>query len=95
MLAINFCPSILSFPRWVSHLITAKTKYTLAHQSVPDREEGNRPFLGWETGSVPLWDMGNPWGALGWGSWWGTGLLGTLPVIWGLWEKCSMSGGQG
>ncbi|CAM9781883.1 unnamed protein product [Bubo scandiacus] len=24
---------------WVSHLITAKTKYTLAHQSVPDREE--------------------------------------------------------
>ncbi|XP_009561771.2 connector enhancer of kinase suppressor of ras 1 isoform X1 [Cuculus canorus] len=24
---------------WVSHLITAKTKYTLAHQSVPDKEE--------------------------------------------------------
>ncbi|XP_068273909.1 connector enhancer of kinase suppressor of ras 1 [Nyctibius grandis] len=24
---------------WVSHLITAKTNYTLAHQSVPDREE--------------------------------------------------------
>ncbi|XP_065553834.1 connector enhancer of kinase suppressor of ras 1 [Lathamus discolor] len=24
---------------WVSHLITAKTKYTLAHQLVPDREE--------------------------------------------------------
>ncbi|KFQ46670.1 Connector enhancer of kinase suppressor of ras 1, partial [Nestor notabilis] len=24
---------------WVSRLITAKTKYTLAHQSVPDREE--------------------------------------------------------
>ncbi|XP_076213236.1 connector enhancer of kinase suppressor of ras 1 isoform X2 [Aptenodytes patagonicus] len=24
---------------WVSHLITAKTKYALAHQSVPDREE--------------------------------------------------------
>ncbi|XP_068773674.1 connector enhancer of kinase suppressor of ras 1 isoform X2 [Struthio camelus] len=24
---------------WVSHLITAKTKYTLAHQSVPHREE--------------------------------------------------------
>ncbi|XP_074018073.1 connector enhancer of kinase suppressor of ras 1 [Numenius arquata] len=24
---------------WVSHLVTAKTKYTLAHQSVPDREE--------------------------------------------------------
>ncbi|KAM9532134.1 connector enhancer of kinase suppressor of ras 1 isoform 2-T2 [Guaruba guarouba] len=24
---------------WVSHLITAKTKYTLAHQVVPDREE--------------------------------------------------------
>ncbi|KAM6235649.1 connector enhancer of kinase suppressor of ras 1 isoform 2-T2 [Spheniscus humboldti] len=24
---------------WVSHLITAKTKYTLAHQAVPDREE--------------------------------------------------------
>ncbi|KAM6190511.1 connector enhancer of kinase suppressor of ras 1 [Sarcoramphus papa] len=24
---------------WVSHLITAKTKYVLAHQSVPDREE--------------------------------------------------------
>ncbi|NXH15105.1 CNKR1 kinase, partial [Bucco capensis] len=24
---------------WVSHLITAKTKYTMAHQSVPDKEE--------------------------------------------------------
>ncbi|XP_010001992.1 PREDICTED: LOW QUALITY PROTEIN: connector enhancer of kinase suppressor of ras 1 [Chaetura pelagica] len=24
---------------WVSHLVTAKTKYTLANQSVPDREE--------------------------------------------------------
>ncbi|XP_071655235.1 connector enhancer of kinase suppressor of ras 1 isoform X2 [Patagioenas fasciata] len=24
---------------WVSHLVTAKMKYTLAHQSVPDREE--------------------------------------------------------
>ncbi|KFQ83251.1 Connector enhancer of kinase suppressor of ras 1, partial [Phaethon lepturus] len=24
---------------WVSHLITAKTKYALAHQAVPDREE--------------------------------------------------------
>ncbi|NXR10407.1 CNKR1 kinase, partial [Semnornis frantzii] len=24
---------------WVSHLITAKTKYALAHQSVPDKEE--------------------------------------------------------
>uniref|UniRef100_A0A8C8AAS7 PH domain-containing protein n=1 Tax=Otus sunia TaxID=257818 RepID=A0A8C8AAS7_9STRI len=24
---------------WVSHLITAKMKYTLAHQSVPDKEE--------------------------------------------------------
>ncbi|XP_063212230.1 connector enhancer of kinase suppressor of ras 1 [Chroicocephalus ridibundus] len=24
---------------WVSHLVTAKTKYTLAYQSVPDREE--------------------------------------------------------
>ncbi|KFP06831.1 Connector enhancer of kinase suppressor of ras 1, partial [Calypte anna] len=24
---------------WVSHLITAKTKYSLANQSVPDREE--------------------------------------------------------
>ncbi|GAB0199552.1 connector enhancer of kinase suppressor of ras 1 [Grus japonensis] len=24
---------------WVSHLVTAKTKYALAHQSVPDREE--------------------------------------------------------
>ncbi|KFP10819.1 Connector enhancer of kinase suppressor of ras 1, partial [Egretta garzetta] len=24
---------------WVSHLITAKTKYAQAHQSVPDREE--------------------------------------------------------
>ncbi|NXS94943.1 CNKR1 kinase, partial [Jacana jacana] len=24
---------------WVSHLVTAKTKYTLAHQLVPDREE--------------------------------------------------------
>ncbi|XP_075378246.1 connector enhancer of kinase suppressor of ras 1 [Mycteria americana] len=24
---------------WVSHLLTAKTKYALAHQSVPDREE--------------------------------------------------------
>ncbi|NXS83714.1 CNIPF protein, partial [Erpornis zantholeuca] len=24
---------------WVSHLVTAKTKYTLAHQAVPDKEE--------------------------------------------------------
>lgn len=29
------------FPRWVSHLITAKTKHALAHQPIPHREEGN------------------------------------------------------
>lgn len=27
-------------PRWVSRLIAAKTKYNLAHQSLPHREEG-------------------------------------------------------
>ncbi|NWX93630.1 CNKR1 kinase, partial [Nothoprocta pentlandii] len=30
---------------WVSHLITAKTNYTLAHQPVPHREEGNATVL--------------------------------------------------
>lgn len=38
--------------------MTAKMKYTLAHQSVPDREEGNGSFPGWEMGSVPLQETG-------------------------------------
>ncbi|NWZ74149.1 CNKR1 kinase, partial [Acrocephalus arundinaceus] len=31
---------------WVSRLITAKTKYTLAQQAVPDKEEGNEASPG-------------------------------------------------
>nr|XP_041576684.1 connector enhancer of kinase suppressor of ras 1 isoform X2 [Taeniopygia guttata] len=32
---------------WVGRLVTAKTKYTLAHQAVPDKEEGNEAIPGW------------------------------------------------
>ncbi|XP_010293683.1 PREDICTED: connector enhancer of kinase suppressor of ras 1, partial [Phaethon lepturus] len=32
-------PNVSGDAEWVSHLITAKTKYALAHQAVPDREE--------------------------------------------------------
>lgn len=52
------CLSILSLPRWVSRLITAKTKYTLAHQAVPDKEEGNGANLGWEMGTLQGVPMG-------------------------------------
>lgn len=82
----SVCLSVLSFPRWVSHLITAKTKYTLAHQSVPDREEGNRPFLGWEMGSVLPQEMGTLWGAVGPS---GAAMLGATAPVWDHWELCS------
>lgn len=55
---LSVCLSIPSLPRWVSRLVTAKTKYTLAHKDVPDKEEGNEATLGWELGSVGGVPMG-------------------------------------
>lgn len=67
------CLSILSLPRWVSRLITAKTKYTLAHQAVPDKEEGN--------GAIPGWEMGNPAGGPN-----GAAVPGATAPAWDCWE---------
>lgn len=67
------CLSILSIPRWVSRLVTAKTKYTLAQQAVPDKEEGNEAILGWELGSVG----GGPHGVV---------VPGARAPVWDHWE---------
>lgn len=100
----SVCLSVLSFPRWVSHLISAKTKYALANQSVPDREEGNGPLPGWEVRLVPLQAMGTLRGATGRGSrcsshaWcYGScmGVQRVLSMIWGKREKWSLRGGLG
>ncbi|NXY77978.1 CNKR1 kinase, partial [Glareola pratincola] len=85
---------------WVSHLVTAKTKYVLAHQSVPDREEGNGPLPGVGDGAGSPVGVGDPTGSCGMGVPGGsrtwrcgpcTGPLGALPVIRGI---CPPAQGQ-